>query len=93
MKEREENYEYPPRLQIDCIQLDSSSSLLSSFVVSKKSTAMEEKDVVKFTLKKNITGTYIYVCTYICMYASCNYQSGLCIADFGTVFIFSLHHH
>ena len=57
MKQREENYEYPPRLQLDCTQLDNSKSLLSSFVVSKKFTAMEEKEVAQFKLNKKVAGT------------------------------------
>ena len=58
IKEHEKKFEYPPRLQIECTQLDGSKPLHSSFVVSKKKKSMEsrEEHIAQFPIKK---GTYI----------------------------------
>ena len=54
IKEREESFEYPPRLQLTCDQIksDASKSLFCSFEISKKSnnttTTIAEFSVKKF---------------------------------------------
>ena len=54
--EREENYEYPPRLRIECKQMDISKALHSTFVVYKKSKDKEDECIARFTINKGITG-------------------------------------
>ena len=62
VKEREERFEYPPRLQIKCKQTDASKPLYSSFKVSKRSNN-KEVPIAQFLLDKMVAGTVI--CTYI----------------------------
>ena len=35
IEERQSNFDYPPRLQIECVQFDTSKSLCFSFEISK----------------------------------------------------------
>ena len=53
MREREETSEYPPRLRIECVHIDSSKPLYSSFEVSKKHNNVV---IGKFSLVKQVTG-------------------------------------
>ena len=57
MKERERTFDYPPRFQILCKQNDTSKSLFSSFVLSKKNLNEEEEEIAEFSLIKIVTGT------------------------------------
>ena len=55
IKERERNFEYPPRLKINCEQMDASKPLCSSFKISKRSKD-EEIPIAQFPLVKKVTG-------------------------------------
>ena len=58
IKTREASFDYPPRLQIQCEQIDVSKPLYSSFQVSKKYKNMV---IAEFPLVKKVTGSfYIY---------------------------------
>lgn len=57
IRERETNFDYPPRLQIQCEQIDTSKPLYSSFEVSKRHKNMV---VAVFPLVKKVTGTYVH---------------------------------
>ena len=57
IREREEQFEYPPRLQIDCQQIDPSKPLSSSFKISKRSKN-NEVPIAKILLRKQVAGTY-----------------------------------
>ena len=59
IREREESFEYPPRLQITCAQIDNSKSLCSSFRVSKRSKDME-KPIAEFPLVKQVAGNHLH---------------------------------
>ena len=61
IREREESFDYPPRLQIKCEQIDASKPLYSSFEVFK-STKSKEVLIARFSLVKKVTGTYIHAC-------------------------------
>ena len=67
IREREERFEYPPRLQIKCKQVDASKPLYSSFKISKRSKN-EETPIAEFILDKTVAGMYMYVCVYVAMY-------------------------
>ena len=73
IREREERFEYPPRLQIDCQQNDSSKPLNCSFEISKRSKN-NEAPIAKHLLHKKVAGTYawIYVTTYACTHIQLN---------------------
>ena len=48
---KEESYEYPPRLQIECKQIGDFKPLYSSFVISKKDKRNEIiEDIAQFSL-------------------------------------------
>ena len=64
IKEREESFEYPPRLQITCEQIDNSKSLYSSFKVSKRSKD-KEKPIAQFPLVKKVAGNHTHDCVVI----------------------------
>ena len=68
MKERERNFEYPPRLKINCQQIDASKSLCSSFMVSKRSNS-EETPIAQFPLVKRlrVSGMYMIHSSHICV--------------------------
>ena len=51
IKEREESYDYPPRLQIRCYQIDASKALLFSFTISKR-TMNSQTNIAQFVVKK-----------------------------------------
>ena len=53
MKERQRNFEYPPRLKINCEQIDASKPLCSSFKVSKRGKG-EETPIAEFPLFKGL---------------------------------------
>ena len=55
IKEREESFEYPPRLQIKCEQIDDTKPLIFSFEVSKRSKNMKIP-IAKFSLVKKVSG-------------------------------------
>ena len=55
IREREECFEYPPRLQIRCEQIDDTKPLYSSFKVSKRSKDREML-IAKFPLIKKVSG-------------------------------------
>ena len=57
MREREETFDYPPRLRIECVHIDSSKPLCSSFTVSKKHNNVA---IGEFLLVKQVTGTYVH---------------------------------
>ena len=58
MREREETFDYPPRLRIECVHIDSSKDLCSSFKVSKK----HSNDIVgEFSLVKLVSGNYVHM--------------------------------
>ena len=57
IREQEEQFEYPPRLQIDCQQIDPSKPLNSSFKISRRSKN-NEAPIAKFLLRKKMAGTY-----------------------------------
>ena len=59
IREREESFEYPPRLQIKCEQIDNSKSLYSSFKISKRSKD-KEKPIAQFPLVKKVAGNHTY---------------------------------
>ena len=59
IKERENSFDYPPRLQITCEQLDASKPLFSNFQVSKRSKHLE-RPIVQFPLVKTMSGNQIY---------------------------------
>ena len=63
IKEREERFEYPPRLQIKCKQIDPSKPLYSSFKVSKRSKN-KEVPIAQFLLEKTLPGSYV-ICIYV----------------------------
>ena len=52
IREREEDYEYPPRLKIECQQIDASKSLQFSFEVSKRNMNNDIQPVAQFSLNK-----------------------------------------
>ena len=54
IKEREESCEYPPRLLIECQQIDPSKPLYSNFTVAKRNKSMEEKVIAQFPLVKKV---------------------------------------
>ena len=56
IREREESFDYPPRLKIECVQIDVSKSLFSSFVVSKRSKNMETTPIAQFLVIKKVLG-------------------------------------
>ena len=56
MIEREDNFEYPPRLQVECRQNGSSKSLFSNFVICKVNNRKEER-IAQFSLTKKVTGS------------------------------------
>ena len=56
IKEREERFEYPPRLQMKCKQIDPSKPLYSSFKVFKRSKN-KEIPIAQFLLEKASPGT------------------------------------
>ena len=60
IREREEQFEYPPRLQIDCQQIDPSKPLSSSFKISKRSKN-NEAPIAKILLRKQVAGTYAWL--------------------------------
>ena len=70
MEEREESCEYPPRLQIECEQVNPAKSLKYILKVSKKSKDTSKVIIAQFTVKKEVTGTHIhtYINTYIHTY-------------------------
>ena len=52
-REREESFDYPPRLRIECLQIDATKPLYSNFKVSKK----HNKNVIgEFSLIRQVTG-------------------------------------
>ena len=55
IREREESFEYPPRLQIRCEQIDDTKPLYSSFKLSKRSKN-REMPIAKFSLIKKVSG-------------------------------------
>ena len=55
IKEREESFEYPPRLQIKCEQIDDSKSLYSSFEVSKRNNN-QDIPIATFSLIRKVAG-------------------------------------
>ena len=69
--EREERFEYPPRLQIKCKQMDACKPLFSSFEISKRNKKLNEKiiPIAEFIVNKAVAGicicTYVYVASYI----------------------------
>ena len=73
MKERENDFQYPPRLIINCKQMDASKPLCSSFKVSKRSKD-EEIPIAEFPLFKKVTGMRYTVCG-ACMYIHTLYVS------------------
>ena len=62
MKEREKSFEYPPRLQIRCKQIDVSTPLYFSFKISKRSTKNMDnsKEIAQFSLDKEVAGTGVF---------------------------------
>ena len=71
IREREQSFEYPPRLQIKCEQIDYSKSLYSSFEISKRSEDMEKPiDIVTFPLIKKAAGNHLhnYIASYVHMH-------------------------
>ena len=56
IRERQERFEYPPRLQIKCKQIDPSKPLYSSFIVSKRSKN-KEVTIAQYLLDKTSPGT------------------------------------
>ena len=58
MKKREESCEYPPRLKIECQQVNSAKSLNSVFKVSKQSKDKSEVVIAQFIVHKKVTGMY-----------------------------------
>ena len=56
MRKREKAFEYPPRLRIECVHIDPSKSLCSSFSVSKKP---DNTVIGRFSLVKQVTGIYV----------------------------------
>ena len=56
IREREEDNEYPPRLQIECKQTDTSKSLQSSFKVSKRNMNNEIQHISQFPLNNIMKG-------------------------------------
>ena len=65
IKERKLTFDYPPRFQIQCEQIDASKSLFSSFVLSKRNRNKEEEEIAEFSLIKKVTGTIV---TYTCIF-------------------------
>ena len=57
IKEREDRFEYPPRLQIKCKQMDPSKPLYSSFKISKRSKN-KETSIAQFSIDKIVPGSY-----------------------------------
>ena len=55
IREREKSFEYPPRLQIRCEQIDDTKPLYSSFEESKRSKN-REMPIAKFSLIKKVSG-------------------------------------
>ena len=55
IKEREKSFEYPPRLQIKCEQIDYSKLLHFSFKVAKR-TKNREIAIAQFSLCEKISG-------------------------------------
>ena len=61
MKEREKSFEYPPRLQIKCKQIEVSKPLYFSFKISKRSRNMDNsKEIAQFSLHKEVAGTGVF---------------------------------
>ena len=56
IREREEDYEYPPRLQIECKQTDTYKSLQSSFKISKRNINNEIQHIAQFPLNNIMKG-------------------------------------
>ena len=54
IEERQSNFDYPPRLQIECVQSDPSKSLCFLFEISKTHINM----VIAGFLVKRATGSY-----------------------------------
>lgn len=68
MEKRENDFQYPPRLKINCKQVGASKSLCSSFKVSKRSKDKEIILIAEFPLDKKVTGrryTVSSTCIYI----------------------------
>ena len=57
IRKREESFDYPPRLQIECEQIDDSKPLYSSFTISKKHSKV---NVAEFSLIKKVAGNSNY---------------------------------
>ena len=55
LKEREESFDYPPRLQIKCEQINPLKSLYSNFKVFK-TTKKNKVPIATFPLVKKVTG-------------------------------------
>ena len=53
MRRREKTFQYPPRLRIECVHIDSSKPLCSSFTVSKIHNHVV---IGEFSLVKQVTG-------------------------------------
>ena len=65
IKERERNFEYPPRLKINCEHMDTSTKPLQSrFTISKRSKD-KEIPIAQFPLVKKVTGMYIIHDIYV----------------------------
>ena len=63
IKEREESFEYPPRLQIKCEQINPLKSLDSNFKIFK-TTKNNEVPIATFPLVKKVTGMLCLKCSY-----------------------------
>ena len=69
MREREETFHYPPRLRIECVHIDSSRPLYSSFMVSKKHNNIV---IGEFSLVKQVTLTGMYIVS-LTLFLKANY--------------------
>ena len=54
IEKRQSNFDYPPRLQIECVQIDPSKSLYSSFEISKT----DSNNIANFPVIKKAAGSY-----------------------------------
>lgn len=54
IEEQQSNFDYPPRLQIKCVQNDTSKSLCSSFQISKTNNEV----IADFVIIKKAAGKY-----------------------------------
>ena len=54
IEEQQSNFDYPPRLQIKCVQKDNSKSLCASFQISKT----QNEVIADFIIVKKAAGKY-----------------------------------